>query len=691
MGVSRLEHGVGPECKAEGKRDIPEKTHRLAASPGTFPTMRKSRSGPAGNRVRSLLVEPRSATSQAGEASLLGYVVEVHSTCQYFAGMTAVAERLARSPLTKANQVQFPRPGHYQIFRKWESLRAMPLIGGFPQGSPVSIRPFIPALLHTHLAAPLSALKTSLDAEIPRTLRKMSNRRRQSAIGNVSHLSHTQYSGRDRDWKPDALSKAILAVKEKGLPVCEACRRYGVPRRTLRRYLCDESNVKAKFSCKPTLSAEQELCSRIFRLCNVRYPLTSKVLQLNVFLYCSDNGIPNKLVKGKAGRWWLGFVKRNFDVAKRKAPRLNAAHTAKLNRFIVTDHFDKLKKTLLDNNLMDFPEMIYTMDEKGYRLQLYKEPTVFAKKGAKRVHVVTKEHGVSISVVACGNATESVAEENYVLLYCLPSNTTHELQPLDKGCFRSFEIYWDQHALLYFDVHKDENDFSELKFGNVFTPTWEKSMSQGNMKSGFKGTGIYPFNPLIIPDEAFAPSAATELPPPEPATDEQDIAEQMPPESTFDNPTPGTSGSLQLPLSRHTLVTVTFTFREHPRTPATSSTDSDVISPSEDVSDSPDNEELEMSQTPDSKQEKETKKNTNRCKTQATNDNSDDFNRGRGGGETNKKLTLTPAESWYCIVCGKDEVKDKRRCAVCGEHIHEESVDLCKEDKERFVCPTSHL
>ncbi|KAJ8889547.1 hypothetical protein PR048_009046 [Dryococelus australis] len=124
-------------------------------------------------------------------------------------------------------------------------------------------------------------------------------------------------------------------------------------------------------------------------------------------------------------------------------------------------------------------------------------------------------------------------------------------------------------------------------------------MSQGNMKSGFKATGICPFNPLIIPGQAFAPNAATELPPPEPATDEQDIAEHMPPESTFTNPTPGTSGSPQLPFSRRTPVTVTSTSCKRPRTPATLSTDSDVISPPADASDSSNNGEHEMSQTPD--------------------------------------------------------------------------------------------
>ncbi|KAJ8871562.1 hypothetical protein PR048_027888 [Dryococelus australis] len=46
-----------------------------------------------------------------------------------------VSKRLARSPPTKANRVQSPAGS--SDFRKWESCRTMPLVGGFSQGSPV--------------------------------------------------------------------------------------------------------------------------------------------------------------------------------------------------------------------------------------------------------------------------------------------------------------------------------------------------------------------------------------------------------------------------------------------------------------------------------------------------------------------------------------------------------------------------
>ncbi|KAJ8878807.1 hypothetical protein PR048_019393 [Dryococelus australis] len=58
-----------------------------------------------------------------------------------------VAERLDCSPPTKTKRVQSP-VGSLPDFRKWESsCRMMPLAGGLSRGSPISPRPYFPALL----------------------------------------------------------------------------------------------------------------------------------------------------------------------------------------------------------------------------------------------------------------------------------------------------------------------------------------------------------------------------------------------------------------------------------------------------------------------------------------------------------------------------------------------------------------
>ncbi|KAJ8894339.1 hypothetical protein PR048_006965 [Dryococelus australis] len=101
-----------------GKREIPEKIRRPAASSSTVPTCGNPGATPPG-------IEPGSSPR-----------------------WSAVAERLACSPPTKANRVQSPA-GSLPDFRTWESFRTMPLVGGVFSGISVP-------------QSPSSALKTSL-------------------------------------------------------------------------------------------------------------------------------------------------------------------------------------------------------------------------------------------------------------------------------------------------------------------------------------------------------------------------------------------------------------------------------------------------------------------------------------------------------------------------------------------------
>ncbi|XP_072394971.1 uncharacterized protein [Diabrotica undecimpunctata] len=100
------------------------------------------------------------------------------------------------------------------------------------------------------------------------------------------------------------------------------------------------------------------------------------------------------------------------------------------------------------------------------------------------------------------------AERYEITLYCLPSNTTHELQPMDKAVFRAFEYYWDDEVMKYYFIHSDRV-ITKQRFGAIFFTVWDKTMTSSNIKLGFSSTGIYPFNPEAIPEIAFAPSTIT--------------------------------------------------------------------------------------------------------------------------------------------------------------------------------------
>nr|CAH7743777.1 unnamed protein product [Callosobruchus chinensis] len=95
-----------------------------------------------------------------------------------------------------------------------------------------------------------------------------------------------------------------------------------------------------------------------------------------------------------------------------------------------------------------------------------------------------------------------------ITLFGLPSNTSHELQPMDKSVFRSFETFWDQ-EVLHFLTTNPGKALTKMRFGEIFNTVWLKAMTPSNIISGFRATGIYPFRPHEILESAFAPSATS--------------------------------------------------------------------------------------------------------------------------------------------------------------------------------------
>lgn len=67
-----------------------------------------------------------------------------------------------------------------------------------------------------------------------------------------------------------------------------------------------------------------------------------------------------------------------------------------------------------------------------------------------------------------------------IVLYCLPSNTTHELQPLYKSVNKSFEHYWDQEILRYM-YQNPERFITKTSFNAIFTKVWLQCLTHNNI------------------------------------------------------------------------------------------------------------------------------------------------------------------------------------------------------------------
>jgi DDE superfamily endonuclease/Tc5 transposase DNA-binding domain len=98
--------------------------------------------------------------------------------------------------------------------------------------------------------------------------------------------------------------------------------------------------------------------------------------------------------------------------------------------------------------------------------------------------------------------TLQFAADNDIVILCLPSHTTHCLQPLDKSFFKPLKGAWNDVTNNWMRIHKKK--LTRNNFGEVLKPAWDRVTSKSsNGSNGFKRCGIYPFDRNAIPAEMF--------------------------------------------------------------------------------------------------------------------------------------------------------------------------------------------
>lgn len=136
-----------------------------------------------------------------------------------------------------------------------------------------------------------------------------------------------------------------------------------------------------------------------------------------------------------------------------------------------------------------------------------------------------------------------LAKENDVHILTFPSHTTHILQPLDVGVYKSLKSAWQRELNDYMAEHPTDKPNKQV-FHSIFKVPFIKAMSDKTIKNAFRSCGIVPFDRTAIPEEKLAPSLLTERSVPEevvpsdanlrPKTSETNMGIQTPP-SPVDN------------------------------------------------------------------------------------------------------------------------------------------------------------
>ena len=95
-------------------------------------------------------------------------------------------------------------------------------------------------------------------------------------------------------------------------------------------------------------------------------------------------------------------------------------------------------------------------------------------------------------------ASVEFANEENIILFCLPPHTTQDTQPLDCTVFGPLKRHWSS-VCHQQQLCNPGMIISKLNFSKIFAEAWLKALTQVNIVAGFKKCSIYPFNRIAIP------------------------------------------------------------------------------------------------------------------------------------------------------------------------------------------------
>ena len=124
-----------------------------------------------------------------------------------------------------------------------------------------------------------------------------------------------------------------------------------------------------------------------------------------------------------------------------------------------------------------------------------------------------------------------LAKKENITLLSLPSHCTHYLQPLDRSMFSPLKNKYNN-VCIDFMAENMGNNITKQTWPGLFCKAWTSAITSGNMKTGVSSTGIYPFNPDAIPQEAYLTASAPAAKSPQSSNAMVAMVEEPPQEKT---------------------------------------------------------------------------------------------------------------------------------------------------------------
>lgn len=88
-------------------------------------------------------------------------------------------------------------------------------------------------------------------------------------------------------------------------------------------------------------------------------------------------------------------------------------------------------------------------------------------------------------------------DDSSIILYALPPNATHIMQPADVAVFKPLKEYWRQAVRTWQNENLDKT-LTKFDFAQVFKLALNNTNIPDYIKKGFKRCGLFPYNPEAV-------------------------------------------------------------------------------------------------------------------------------------------------------------------------------------------------
>ncbi|KII85726.1 hypothetical protein PLICRDRAFT_145598, partial [Plicaturopsis crispa FD-325 SS-3] len=99
------------------------------------------------------------------------------------------------------------------------------------------------------------------------------------------------------------------------------------------------------------------------------------------------------------------------------------------------------------------------------------------------------------------------AREHKIIVLCYPAHATHIYQGLDVVIFAVVKRYLNEERDKW--MRENAKAIDKTNFLEIYGKAHLRALTPDTIKAAFRKTGVWPFNPDVVPEEAMAPSKET--------------------------------------------------------------------------------------------------------------------------------------------------------------------------------------